>query len=57
MISSVTALANSTATNASATSGKSMSELGQNDFFRLLTVQIQQQDLSARQTQQLITRL
>ena len=27
-----------------ATSGKSMSELGQNDFFRLLTVQIQQQD-------------
>lgn len=26
------------------TSGKGMSELGQNDFFRLLTVQIQQQD-------------
>jgi flagellar basal-body rod modification protein FlgD len=31
-------------TSQPATSGKSMSELGQNDFFRLLTVQIQQQD-------------
>ena len=27
-----------------ATSGKGMDDLGQNDFFRLLTVQIQQQD-------------
>ena len=35
---------NPIATSPSATSGKSMSELGQNDFFRLLTVQIQQQD-------------
>ena len=35
---------NPIATSPPATSGKSMSELGQNDFFRLLTVQIQQQD-------------
>lgn len=45
MISSVSSLYNSSATSgASSTSGRGYDELGQADFFRLLTVQIQNQD-------------
>lgn len=44
MISTTSALYNSTASTSTVTAGKGYSDLGQADFFRLLTVQIQQQD-------------
>jgi len=44
MISSVTTLANTTATSTTTSKAKGYDDLGQADFFRLLTVQMEQQD-------------